>query len=158
MKVLKILSVTALITGLGSTGPAVKYDGVVAKGYRWVTVDGPYACVSKDDLRQLAKSHSTETELQMVKNQRAYYLLQGDIVKVIRQDAASGLSLIRVAGIPKDLWTFTKFLSKRPIENAFGVIETPETSGLILAGLTRIPDSIESSGPAPAPSASSTPD
>src|ERR1700730_11168198 len=106
MKVLKILSVTALITGLGSTGPAVKYDGVVAKGYRWVTVDGPYACVSKDDLRQLAKSHSTETELQMVKNQRAYYLLQGDIVKVIRQDAASGLSLIRVAGIPKDLWTF----------------------------------------------------
>ena len=104
------------------------------KGYRWVTVDGPYACASKDDLRQITQNHSTDTELQLVKQQRAYYLLQGDIVKVVREDAASSLSLIRVPGISRDLWTFTKFLSKRPIENAFGVIETPETAGLILAG------------------------
>jgi hypothetical protein len=88
MKVLKILSVTALIAELASTGLAAKYDDLAAKGYRWVTADGPYACVSKDDLRQIAKSHTTETELQMAKNQRAYYLLQGDIVKVVREDAA----------------------------------------------------------------------
>jgi hypothetical protein len=33
-------------------------------------------------------------------------------------------SRIHVAGITTDLWTPTKFLSKRPVENAFGVVET----------------------------------
>jgi hypothetical protein len=35
------------------------------------------------------------------------------------------LELPRIFGPP------TKFLSKRPVENAFGVVETPETSGLV---------------------------
>ena len=92
----------------------------------------------------------------MVKNQQAYYLLQGDIVKVVREDAASGL-IDPGCRNSQGPWTLTKYLSKRPIENAFGVIETPETSGLILAGITRIPGSVEPSGAAPARSASSTP-
>jgi hypothetical protein len=157
MKVLKILSVSAFIVQFASTGWTANYDDLVAQGYRWVTVDGPYACVSKEDLWRIAKSHDTDTGLQLIKNQRAYCLLQGDIVKVIQEDATSGMSLIRVPGIAKDLWTLTKFLSKRPIENAFGVIETPETSGLILAGITQFQGTVAPSGVAPAPGASSTP-
>ena len=143
MEVPAILLVAAVVGGLASSGQAINYDEIVAKGYRWVTVDGPYACVSKDDLRQILKKRGTEAELQAIKQQRAYYLLQGDIVKVTREDPTSGMSLIRIAGVPKDLWTATRFLSKRPIENAFGVIETPETSGLILAGITRPQESME---------------
>jgi DNA-directed RNA polymerase subunit H (RpoH/RPB5) len=140
MEVPAILLVAAVVGGLASSGQAINYDEIVAKGYRWVTVDGPYACVSKDDLRQILKKRGTEAELQAIKQQRAYYLLQGDIVKVTREDPTSGMSLIRIAGVPKDLWTAAKLLSKRPIENAFGVIETPETSGLILAEITRLKD------------------
>jgi hypothetical protein len=151
MKVPIVLSLAAIIAGLASARPTTHYDDYVAKGYRWVTVDGPYACVSKVDLRQIIKSRNTEKELEMIKQQRAYYLLQGDIVKVDREDVTSGLALIRMAGIPKELWTQTKFLSKRPVENAFGVVETPETSGLILSGLTSITDSAESPGATPAP-------
>ena len=114
----------------------------------------PYACVSRDDLRQISKNHTAETGLQLIRQQRAYYLLQGDIVKVVREDVTSGLALIRMAGIPKELWTQTKFLSKRPVENAFGVVETPETSGLILSGVTSIVNSPEASGATPAPSTS----
>jgi hypothetical protein len=157
MKVRIVLSLAAIIAGLASTRSTINYNDVVAKGYRWVTVDGPYACVSKDDLRQIIKSRNTGTELEMIKQQRAYYLLQGDIVKVVREDVTSGLALIRMAGIPKELWTQTKFLSKRPVENAFGVVETPETSGLILSGLTSITDSAEPSGATPAPSTKQTP-
>jgi hypothetical protein len=32
-----------------------------------------------------------------------------------------------------NLWTYNKFLSRRPIKNAYAAIETPETSGLISA-------------------------
>ena len=157
MEVPAILLVAAVVGGLASSGQAINYDEIVAKGYRWVTVDGPYACVSKDDLRQIVKKRGTDAELQAIKQQRAYYLLQGDIVKVVQEDPTSGLSLIRIAGVPKDLWTATRFLSKRPIENAFGVIETPETSGLILAGIMSIEDSMEPSVATPVPGTSSAP-
>src|SRR6266403_2191673 len=137
MKVRIVLSLAAIIADLASARSTINYNDVVAKGYRWVTVDGPYACVSKDDLRKIIKSRNTGTELEMIKQQRAYYLLQGDIVKVVREDVTSGLALIRMAGIPKELWTQTKFLSKRPVENAFGVVETPETSGATPAPSTK---------------------
>jgi hypothetical protein len=137
MKVITILWVAALAARLASAASISKYDDYAAKGYRWVTVDGPYACVSKEDLWKIVKNRGSETELETIKQQRAYYLLQGGIVKVVREDVASGMSLIRLPGIPKELWTLTKLLSEHPIENAFGVIETPETSGLVLAGTTR---------------------
>jgi hypothetical protein len=41
------------------------------------------------------------------------------------------MAQIRAAGITIDLWTYNKFLSSRPIKDAYAVIETPETSGLI---------------------------
>ena len=43
---------------------------------------------------------------------------------------STGMAQIRMAGINIDLWTFSKFLSKRPIKDAYAEIETPETSGL----------------------------
>jgi hypothetical protein len=43
------------------------------------------------------------------------------------------MAQIRAAGITIDLWTYNKFLSSRPIKDAYAVIETPETSGLIPA-------------------------
>jgi len=157
MKVSAILSITAAVIGLTSAGLTANYDDLAAKGYRWVTIDGPYGCPAKDDLQQIAKKPTDETELQMIKQHRAYYLLRGDIVKLIQEDPASGISRIHVAGITTDLWTPTKFLSKRPVENAFGVVETPETSGLVPIETESITDSLKQAGVTPAPSTNSTP-
>jgi len=157
MRVSAILSITAAVIGLTSAGLAANFDDLAAKGYRWVTIDGPYGCPAKDDLQQIVKKPTDETELQMIKQHRAYYLLRGDIVKLIQEDPASGISRIHVAGITTDLWTSTKFLSKRPVENAFGVVETPETSGLVPIETESITDSLKQAGVTPAPSTNSTP-
>jgi hypothetical protein len=133
MKITTILSVASAAVVLTSVGLASSYDELAAKGYRWVTVDGPYGCPSKDDLRQITKNRTDEIELRMVEQLRAYYLIPGGIVQLVRQDAASGMSQIHSAEIVTDLWTLTIFLSKRPIKNTYGAIETPETSGLIRA-------------------------
>ena len=69
----------------------------------------------------------------MVEQLRAYYLIQGAIVKVLSEESGTGMAKIRVAGITIDLWTFSKFLSRHPIKDAYAAIETPETSGLIPA-------------------------
>ena len=157
MKVSAILSITAAVIGLTSAGLTANFDDLAAKGYRWVTIDGPYGCPAKDDLQQIVKKPTDETELQMIRQRRAYYLLRGDIVKLIQEDPASGISRIHVVGITTDLWTPTKFLSKRPVENAFGVVETPETSGLIPIETESITDSLKQAGVTPAPSTNSTP-
>src|ERR1700693_186455 len=73
MKGPTILSVAAAVIGLTSAGFTANYDDLAAKGYRWVTVDGPYACPSRDDLRQITKNCTEETQLQMIKQHRAYY-------------------------------------------------------------------------------------
>ena len=157
MKVSAILSITAAVIGLTSAGLTANFDDLAAKGYRWVTIDGPYGCPAKDDLQQIVKKPTDETELQMIKQHRAYYLLRGDIVKLIQEDPASGISRIHVAGITTDLWTPTKFLSKRPVENAFGVVETPETSGLVPIETESITGSLKQEGVTPALSTNSTP-
>ena len=131
MKVSVVLSVTGVLIGLMSAGSTINYNNLAEKGYRWVTVDGPYGCPSQDDLRQITKNRTDAIELRMVEQLRAYYLIPGGIVRVVHQDAASGMSQIHSAGIGTDLWTLTIFLSKRPIKNTYGAIETPETSGLI---------------------------
>jgi hypothetical protein len=65
------------------------------------------------------------------------------------------MTQIQVAGITTDLWTLASFLSKRPIKDTYGVIETPETSGLILPATTGIGESQLDANPAPsAPPAS----
>src|ERR1700738_4157584 len=131
MKIATILSVACVAVVLTSVGLSASYDELAAEGYRWVTVDGPYGCPSKDDLRQITKNRTDEIELRMVEQIRAYYLIPGGLVRLVQRDAASGMAQIHSAEIGTDLWTLTIFLSKRPIENTYGAIETPETSGLI---------------------------
>ena len=142
----------ALVFGLASTALSINDAKQAVDEYRWIVVDGPYACPSKEDLRQITKHHTDEIELQMVDELRAYYLIAGTIVKLVQEDSSSGMSQIRLGGITRDLWTRTRFLSKRPITDPYGAIETPETSGLSAQSMGTS-DTRERSGASPAPSA-----
>jgi hypothetical protein len=94
-----ILAVAAV--ELGSTALADPYKDLAAQGYRWVIVDGPYACPSKDDLREITRHRTDLLEVKMVSDLRAYYLIRGVIIQVVQEDAASGMSEVhlRVRGI-----------------------------------------------------------
>ena len=131
MKALAILAMAAAAVTLTSTASADKYGDLVAQGFRWPNVNGLYACVSKDDVRRMVDNRSDEVALKMVEEVKAYYLTPGALVQVIGEDPHSGLSKIRVAGITVDLWTLTKFVGKQPTKDIYGVVETPENSGLI---------------------------
>ena len=67
----------------------------------------------------------------MVEDIETYYLIPGTIVRLVRNDPATGMSEIQLGGITRSLWTYSKFLSARPIPDTYEVIETPESSGLI---------------------------
>jgi hypothetical protein len=150
MKARTILAVAASAITLTSSALGDKYSDLVAKGYRWSIVDGLYACVSKDDVRRVVNNPSSpagdEVALKLVEQVKAYYLIPGAIVQVTEEDPSSGLSKIRIAGITVDLWTLTRFLSKHAVKDTYGVIETPETSGLIPTA----PSAIDA-GPSPPP-------
>jgi len=152
MKPPTILAVAAAAITLTSTALGDKYSDLVAQGYRWATADGLYACVSKDDVRRLAGKPSDELLLKMIEQVKAYFLTPGTIVQVTEEDPHAGLSKIRMAGITVDLWTLTSFLSKHAMKDTYGVIETPETSGLIPTATTAI-----DAGPTPTPSFSPVP-
>ena len=62
----------AIVFGLASAALSINGTKPTANQYRWVVVDGPYACHSKEDLRQITKRHTDETELHMVDQLRAY--------------------------------------------------------------------------------------
>jgi hypothetical protein len=146
----------ALVFGLASTALSINDAKQAVDEYRWIVVDGPYACPSKEDLRQITKHHTDEIELQMVDELRAYYLIAGTIAQLVQEDSASGMSQIHLEGITRDLWTCTRFLSKRPVKDPYGVVETPETFGLS-AQVTSTSDTRERSGATPAPSISPQP-
>jgi hypothetical protein len=126
----------AAAVGLGPTASADPYKDLAAQGYRWVIVDGPYACPSKDDLREITRRRTDRSELEMVQDLRAYYLIRGVIIQVVQEDAASGMSEIQVPGRPRTFWTLTRFLSRSPIRDTFGVVETPTSSSMMLQGQT----------------------
>ena len=67
----------------------------------------------------------------MVENLQAYYLIPGTLARVIRDDHANGMSEILLAGITTPLWTYTKFLTVRPIHDIYGIVETPDNAGLV---------------------------
>jgi len=115
-----------------SEGTPVK--DLAAKGYRWVTVDGPYACVTEREAQKITSSRSDLVELQMVEEGRAYYLVPGTLVRVTRDDKANSMSEILLGGITKPLWTYNRFLTARPIRDIYGIVETPDTAGLIDPG------------------------
>jgi hypothetical protein len=104
---------------------------LVAKGYRWVAVNGPYACATEQDVRQITSEHTDLRELYMVESLQAYYLIPGTLVRVIRDDHANGMSEILMADMTRFLWTYTRFLTTRPINDTYGVVETPDTAGLV---------------------------
>jgi hypothetical protein len=111
--------------------PDIPVEDLVAEGYRWVTVNGPYACATEQDLRRITSDHTDLRELHMVENLQAYYLIPGTLARVIRDDHANGMSEILLAGILTPLWTYTKFLSARPIHDVYGIVETPDNAGLV---------------------------
>ena len=125
---------------------ATNYNDLVAQGYRWATVDGPYASPTKDDLRQILKGYSEDKELELVEQLRVYYLVRGTIVQVVQNDAASGMSQIRINGIVRDLWTLSKFLSSRPVVDPYGVVETPPQSAKPPTSDSRIAESFDTIG------------
>src|ERR1700724_4089502 len=116
MKVPILLAVGIAAMTLASTASANKYDELAAKGFRWATADGPYACVAKEDVHRMANNPGDSVELKMIEQVKAYYLTPGTIVQVTEEDSHSGTSRIRMAGITVDLWTLTNFLSKHPIK------------------------------------------
>jgi hypothetical protein len=125
---------------------------LAAKGYRWVTVDGPYACPSEQDVRHVTGDPTDATELQMVEDGTAYYLIPGTLVQIVQGDPANGMSEILLGGITRPLWTYTKYLTARPIHDTYGIIETPETSGFIEPsdfGGAAIPDTAVNAKPKP---------
>jgi hypothetical protein len=136
---LKMLVFTVISFGLTCAALAANnYSDWAVQGYRWITVDGPYACTSQEGVQRITGHRTDAVELQMVENLQAYYLIPGTLVQVVQNDAAKGMSLIRLGGITIDLWTYTKFLSKRPIEDPYGVIENPENSPLIPTATTEM--------------------
>jgi hypothetical protein len=143
-----LLAVTAGAVALGtvSTALATNYYDLVAQGYRWATVDGPYASPAKDDLRQILKGYSEDKELELVEQLRVYYLVPGTIVQVVQTDAASGMSQIRINGIARDLWTLSKFLSRRPVVDPYGVVETPPQSAGPPTSDSKIAKSFDTNG------------
>ena len=160
MKALTILAIAASLT-LTSTASADKYGDLVAQGFRWANISGPYACVSKDDVRRMVNNRSDKVILKMVEQVKAYFLTTGALVQVIEEDPHSGLSKVRIAGITVELWTLTKFLSKQPIKDVYGVVETPETSGLIptaAMGVNAGPTPPGEFNPSPSPGTSPLPD
>ena len=108
---------------------------LVAKGYRWVTVDGPYAGAKQQEVRQIT-SRTDLTELSLVEAGDGYYLIPGTLVRITQDDRVNGMSEVLLGGITKPLWTYTRFLSARPIRDAYGIVETPDTTGLVDPGDT----------------------
>jgi hypothetical protein len=162
---LSMLVFTVISLGLTRVAFAAdKYSDWAAQGYRWINVDGLRAGISQEGVLRHT-GHRTDTEeIELAESVRAYYLIPGTLAWVIQSDPAKGMSQIRLAGITRDLWTYTKYLSKRPIVDPYGIVETPENAGIILGGTTesiylpqhpdvkRDLDSIRSELPAGSPS------
>lgn len=157
MKLKMVVVLAAIGFGLSGTALAANYSDLAAQGFRWIDANGPYACPSQDDLRRITRNHTDAIELQMVDDLKAYYIIPGTVVHVVQEDRAAGMSQVQIGGITRDLWTYTKYLSKRPVEDPYGVIETPETSGLIPTATTGMIQLPEESGATPAPSVSAAP-
>jgi hypothetical protein len=55
----KILVFATIGFGLTCTAFAVDYKDLAAKGYRWVIVNGPYACITERGVQRIT-SHRTK--------------------------------------------------------------------------------------------------
>jgi hypothetical protein len=142
--------------GLASISLTADYADWVTKGYRWSLVDGPYAYITKEDAKNDRSRAGSKPASEVVGH--AYYLRPGKIVLVVETDATSGLSKIRMGGIASDLWMATKNLSTRPFRDTLGVIETPDTAGILsISGVTPSPASSVEPAASVSPSPTATP-
>ena len=133
-------------------GLAAGYNDILKQGYRWVSVDGPFACVSVDDLRKIPFDGGDELKLKMVEDLKAYYLVRGTVVQVIKEDKSVGVSQIRIEGITTPLWTWSHYLSRQPIRDIIGKVETPPTpSGSPSPGESAAPGMNALPGASPSP-------
>ena len=123
--------VVTLSLGLGCTAVADNYDILAGNGYRWVAIHGPYASTTEEGVERITNHRTSFTNVQILEDEDAYYLIPGKIVQIIKTDPATGMSQVQMGGITSFLWTYSRFLSKRPIRDAYGIFETPESSGLI---------------------------
>jgi hypothetical protein len=128
---LRILALTAVSLGLATQAFADNYSDLAEQGYRWVAVNGPYACTSEKEVRRILDHHTDATELQVMQAIECYYLIPGTIVQVIKEDPVSGWSEIQAGDSPGYLWTYSVFLSKHPVRDTFGMIEMPADRGLL---------------------------
>jgi hypothetical protein len=71
LKLLIVLLAPIVAVGMASTALAAHYKDVVAEGYRWVSLDGPFACPLKEDLRTITREPSDTSELHIVEQVRA---------------------------------------------------------------------------------------
>ena len=117
-----------VMIGLSSTSSAADYGAWVAKGYRWSLVHGRYAFVSKEEAKDQGSPGGSKSKSDSIGH--GYYLRPGKLILIVETDAASALSRIRMNGAASPLWTATRNLSSRPVKNARGVIESPESTGL----------------------------
>ena len=122
---------TAAGLSLATTALADSYSILAAQGYRWVNVNGPYACRTEQDVQRIVAHHNDATELEVIQNIGCYYLTPGSIVQIITEDSARGMSEFRLGSIATPLWTYTRFLSRHPVQDTYGFIEKPENSGLV---------------------------
>jgi hypothetical protein len=128
---LAISIITAVSLGLAGTAAGDNYDTLAARGYRWIVVHGPYGSTTEKGLQHITGHRNERTGSQSVEDEQAFYLIPGRIVQIIKENPAAGTSLVQMGGLPTLLWTYTRFLSKRPLRDVYGEIETPENSGLI---------------------------
>src|ERR1700688_3798239 len=108
MKLLTILLAPIAALEMAFTALAGDYKDFAAEGYRWVKIDGPFMCPTKEDLREITGDPSGIDKLHMVEKLRAYYLIQGALVKVIQEDESTGMAQISAAGITINLWTYNR--------------------------------------------------
>ena len=120
--------IIAISISFAGSALATDYGALAARGYRWVIVNGPYACFKEEDVERIVAHHTDATELDVVQNAACYYLIPGTIAKVVSEDPARGISQIQLGNITLRVWTYSRYLSKSPISDTYGVIETPESA------------------------------
>ena len=63
----------AATMALSPSAHANNYSVFVVQGYRWVKVDGPYACPTEQGAEHLTKHHTDATELDAIQNNVKQY-------------------------------------------------------------------------------------
>jgi hypothetical protein len=74
----KMLVIPVIGFSLAWTVWADGYKALASKGYRWVTINGPYACPTEQELRQVTSDPTEANKLHMVHDGGPYYLIPGN--------------------------------------------------------------------------------